>query len=176
MFLAQIKFGCHRADLSVWEFLEINLPPATIVITWAMRIQKHHSDLLPTSEIVDEITSLFSPPDDILAILWQFIHSVIYHPSLKLVSTIFSVILCVSAMSIIMCICTFVPRHFPCSSSYLSLLLFWPLYRISIIIPGLVAIDHILIFPIILVANTNNKSYCSYEHMIILISNYLLFY
>ena len=61
-----------------------------------------------------------------------------------------------------------VPHHFLCSSLYLSLTPF------ILTIPRLVAIDYHLIFPIILVGN--NKPYCSNEHMIILISNYLLFH
>jgi hypothetical protein len=61
--------------LSVCEFLEINLPPVAVVTTRAMRTQKYHSDLPPTSENADEITSLLSPPDDILATLQQSIRS-----------------------------------------------------------------------------------------------------
>ena len=61
--------------LSVREFLEVNLPPVAVVTTRAMRTQKYHSDLPPTSESVDEIMSLLSPPDDILATLQQSIRS-----------------------------------------------------------------------------------------------------
>ena len=61
--------------LSVCKFLEVNLPPAAVVTTQALRTQKYHSDLPPTSESVDKITLLLSPPDDILATLQQSIRS-----------------------------------------------------------------------------------------------------
>ena len=55
--------------LSVHQFLTINLPPCATITTQLMRTQKYYSNLLPTSDnvTVDEIISLLSPPDDILA-------------------------------------------------------------------------------------------------------------
>jgi hypothetical protein len=61
--------------LPVHEFLAINLPPCVTVTTRLLRTQKYHSDLPPTSENVDDIMSLLSPPDNILITLQQSVRS-----------------------------------------------------------------------------------------------------
>jgi hypothetical protein len=60
---------------SVHQFIAINLPPCATVTTRLLRAQKYYSNLLPTSDNVDEITSLLSPPDDILANLQQCVQT-----------------------------------------------------------------------------------------------------
>jgi hypothetical protein len=62
-------------NLSVHQFLAITLPPCATVTTQLSRTQKYYSNLLPMSDNVDEITSLLSPPDDILVNLHQLVQT-----------------------------------------------------------------------------------------------------
>jgi Ulp1 protease family, C-terminal catalytic domain len=64
-------------NLSVHQFLAVTLPPCATVTTRLWRTQKYYSNLLPTSDNVDEITSLLqvSPPDDILVNLQQLVQT-----------------------------------------------------------------------------------------------------
>jgi hypothetical protein len=66
-FPPNIQKHFQPTTFSVRQFLAINLPPCAPVTTRLLRTQKYHSNLPPTSEDVDEITSLLSDVEDSLA-------------------------------------------------------------------------------------------------------------